>query len=287
MNNGNWNANKNGNGNKNGNTNANANRNSNRVNSANDVNVNVSAGAGSGGGGGPYDGGFGYGNGNGFGGGFGGNSYTGGTFAGGTFAPVGGTYSPTFAYNPSYDFSNNGGFGMPLGVAAVGGPPLPNLALDEIDPDTAGITLELPNDEAEVWLNGAKMPQKGLTRKYITPPLEQGKLYNYEIKVQWPQEKGRPKGAKLNYGTTLQFKAGDDILHKVPEEGDGKAAAPAPKKEPDPQDEEKLMGQKLTWAKILLKEGMNDKAKERLKEIVNKSPDSAAGKEAKELLSKL
>jgi Tfp pilus assembly protein PilF len=86
----------------------------------------------------------------------------------------------------------------------------------------------------------------------------------------------------------LQFKAGDEILHKVPEEGDGKVAAPPmPKVEAQPQDEEKLMNQRLNWAKELFKEGKTDAAKQRLKDIVSKSPDSAAGKEAKELLSKI
>ena len=286
--NGNWNGNKNGN----ANANANKNNNTNRINNSNDISIklnlgkNDSGGTGTGTGTGTWDGNFGGGfNNGGYGGGY--PSGGGGGYTAGGYSPTGGAYAPTFSYNNSYDFSGNGFGAMPVGVAAVGLPPVPNaVAFNEDDPNTAWVTLELPSEDAEVWLNGAKMPHKGLVRKYVTPPLEKDKIYNYEIKVQWP-DKGRAKGAKLNYATMLQFKAGDEILHKVPVEGDGKAAAPAPNKEQNPQDEAKLMNQRLNWAKDLLKEGKKDKAKERLKEIVDKSPDSPAGKEAKELLSKI
>jgi uncharacterized protein (TIGR03000 family) len=283
----------NGNWNKNGNSNANANnlRNNNRVSS--DVNVNV--------GGGGFGGGFGGGNGGngggwtdggwgGYGGGYpsGGYSYT---APGYSYNPTGGAWAPTYAFNPTYDFSgwNNmaqpySAFTQPLGL-----PPVPNaVAFNEDDPDTAWITLELPDEDAEVWLNGVKQTIKGPVRKYITPPLEKDKIYNYEIKVQWPLEKGRKLGAKINYSTTISFKAGDEISHTVPEDGDGKLAAPPmPKLEPQPQDEAKLMNQRLNWAKELLKEGKTDAAKNRLKDIVNKSPDSPAGQEAKAMLDKM
>ncbi len=287
MGNGNWAGNGNWNGNKNGNNNTNGNannlKNNNRINNSNDVNVNV-GGFGSGG----FGEGYGYGYGNGFPGN--GNSYN-YTAPGYSYSPTGGTWAPTYAFNPTYDFSGWGNMAQPYGAfaAPVGLPPVPNaVAFNEDDPDTAWITLELPDEDAEVWLNGAKQTIKGPLRKYVTPPLQKDKLYNYEIKVQWPLEKGRKLGAKINYSTTISFKAGDEITHTVPPEGDGKAGAPPPPKlEAQPQDEAKLMNQRLNWAKDLLKEGKTDAAKNRLKDIVNKSPDSPAGQEAKAILDKM
>jgi len=275
--NGNWNGNKNGN--SNGNTNANNLRNNNRL--SNDVNVNV--GGGGFGNGGGFGDGYGYGSGYGNGGFGGGYSYT---APGYNYSPTGGTWAPTYAFNPTYDFSGMSYGATPFGAFAA--PVVPNaVALEAETPDVAAITLELPSDEAEVWLNGVKQTLKGPVRKFVTPPLDKDKVYNYDIKVQWPLEKGRKLGAKINYDTTISFKAGDDISHTVPEEGDGKMAAPKPKLEPQPQDEAKLMNQRLNWAKDLLKEGKTDAAKNRLKDIVNKSPDSPAGQEAKAMLDKM
>ncbi len=276
--NGNWNGNKNGN----GNANANKNTNNNGLSNTNDINIKLNVGKNGKNGtngtnngnlDGTLTGGFPNGFNNGFGSGFNPN------YGGGSYSPSGGS----FTYAPSYDFSG-AGYGMPLGLAG-GALGLPMPAVE--DPNTAAITLDLPDDQAEVWLNDQKMPHKGQVRKYVTPPLEKDKIYNYDIKVQWP-DKGKLKGAKLNYNTTLQFKAGDDILHKVPGEGEGvKAAPPLPNKDVPPQDEAKNMAQKLAWAKDLLNNGKKDKAKERLQEIVERSPDSAAGREAKELLGKI
>jgi hypothetical protein len=133
-----------------------------------------------------------------------------------------------------------------------------------------------------VWLNGVKMPHKGLLRKYVTPPLKAGLVYNYDVKVQWPDKD--KLGNKKLYNVTLQFKAGDEVLHKVPDGGPPQAAVPQPNQV---LDEEAQMAQRLAWAKALLKDGIKDKAKDRLKDIVTKSPNSLAGKEAQEILKTL
>jgi len=285
--NGGWNGNKNGNnnGNANGNKNGNGNRNDNANNNANKNNVTVRI---NGGGGGYSDGGWGNGGwgnggwGNGGWGNGGGISYspTGGSYTGGSYQ--GGSYSPTYA--PSYQFGGGfGGFGgVGLGVetppVAV---PQPFEVFDEEDPNTAWLTIELPDEKAEVWLNDLKMPHKGLVRKYVSPPLDPKLIYNYDIKVQWNEG-----GAKQNYTAKVSFKAGDEINHVVPRLG-AKAAVPMPKLEPTDEDNEKAANGKLNMAKDLIKEKKMASVKNRLEDIIKKYPDTKAAETAKELLSKL
>jgi uncharacterized protein (TIGR03000 family) len=287
--NGNGNKNGNANGNVNGNANANKNGNNNKNTNTNKTNVNVKVGGGFGGGfgggngngGGYNDGWYGNGNGGGFGnGGFGGgNSYS--------YSPTGGTYtggSPTYA--PSFNFGGGGGFGgydgYGLGVAAAPvAVPQPLAVFDEDDPDTAWLTVELPDEKAEVWLNDLKMPHKGLIRKYISPPLDPKLVYNYDIKVQWTEG-----GVKQNYNAKVSFKAGDEINHVVPRLG-VKAAVPMPKLEPTEEDNERAANGKLNMAKDLIKEKKLASVKNRLEDIIKKYPDTKAAETAKDLLSKL
>lgn len=200
-------------------------------------------------------------------------------------APPGPSYSPTYSISPSGGYGGmsgglSGGFGFG-GANPVGfGAPEPAANFDENDPATAWVTLDLPHEQSEVWLNGLKMPHKGLVRKYVTPPLKQGLVYNYDVKVQWPNG----AGGKNTYSTTLQFKAGDEVLHKVAPVAQG---VPQPNQEQQPIDEQKQLAQRLDWAKTLIKEGKVAKAKERLQEIFEKSPDSPVGKEAKSILDGL
>jgi uncharacterized protein (TIGR03000 family) len=44
--------------------------------------------------------------------------------------------------------------------------------------------------EAEIWIDGEKTVQKGAVRQYISPPIEPGRQYTYEIKVKWMDKDG-------------------------------------------------------------------------------------------------
>lgn len=274
---GNSGKNTNSNGNKNGNGNANANANKN-VNK-NDVTVNVNNAIASGGGGGGGSGSnrnrnsnF-----NGFDGGFGGG-VSGGGFTGGAYSP---SNSPTNTYSPSYSFSyGNTGYGVAGVAGAVGVVPPPNAVFNEEDPNTAWLTVEVPNEQTEVWLNGTKMPHQGIVRKYVSPPLDPKLLYNYDVKVQWFD-----KGVKQNHNTKIVLKAGDEIYHIVPKEGAN--AVPAPKALQSEEDDEKTAASKLGLAKQLMDEKKMASVKGRLEDIIKKYPKTKAAEEAKELLSKI
>jgi uncharacterized protein (TIGR03000 family) len=51
---------------------------------------------------------------------------------------------------------------------------------------TASVNVRLPAD-AEVWFDGRKMTISGVVRRFLTPPLEPGDRYSYEVIAQWEE----------------------------------------------------------------------------------------------------
>jgi uncharacterized protein (TIGR03000 family) len=56
--------------------------------------------------------------------------------------------------------------------------------------DIARIDVTLPTAEAKVWVNGTATKSTGVNRRFLSPVLEPGQNYSYEIRAQW-QENGR------------------------------------------------------------------------------------------------
>jgi uncharacterized protein (TIGR03000 family) len=51
--------------------------------------------------------------------------------------------------------------------------------------DVARIDVAVPVAEAKVWVNGTATKSTGLNRLFISPPLQPGQNYSYEIRAQW------------------------------------------------------------------------------------------------------
>ena len=51
---------------------------------------------------------------------------------------------------------------------------------------TARIHVKVPSD-ATVWFDGKRTLQGGMDRDYVTPPLETGKTFSYDLQAAWPQ----------------------------------------------------------------------------------------------------
>lgn len=113
---------------------------------------------------------------------------------------------------------------LPLTVITnVVAPPQP-AADNPDDPNTAWITLTLPDPQAEVFLNGVKMAHQGNPRKYVTPKLDPALVYHYNVDVTWPGKTGQ-----IKYTTKIRFTAGDEVSFTVPKDGkDPLPAAPPP-----------------------------------------------------------
>jgi uncharacterized protein (TIGR03000 family) len=61
---------------------------------------------------------------------------------------------------------------------------------DTVPDDAALINLWVPAN-AEVWLSGEKTASTGSERSFVTPSLEAGRRFAYDIRVRWI-EKGKP-----------------------------------------------------------------------------------------------
>jgi uncharacterized protein (TIGR03000 family) len=58
------------------------------------------------------------------------------------------------------------------------------------DPMSAIMDVRVPAG-AEIWFEGAKTGQSGSTRTFVSPPLEKGQTFTYEIRARWTQD-GKP-----------------------------------------------------------------------------------------------
>jgi uncharacterized protein (TIGR03000 family) len=146
----------------------------------------------------PY--GFGYGLGYGLGyGGFGGYGGYGGYgydvpiyvpyFSSSYIAPV-----PASGYGP--DFGGN---------IPVPGPQLPQGSDGRIT--TASVEVYLPNKDAELWFNGVKTQQTGQKREFITPELQPGKSYTYEVRARWMED-----GKQYDQTRTVTVRSGAQVV---------------------------------------------------------------------------
>jgi uncharacterized protein (TIGR03000 family) len=65
--------------------------------------------------------------------------------------------------------------------------------------DRAYVTIQLPVDRADVWIEGVKSVQDKASQEYVSPPLEQGKKYYYEVRARWTDAKGKAVEAKREF----------------------------------------------------------------------------------------
>jgi uncharacterized protein (TIGR03000 family) len=68
---------------------------------------------------------------------------------------------------------------------------------------STSITLRLP-ENAEVWIQGKKMDERGTERRFNLPSLDTGATYDYDIRVTWTDN-----GQKKSDTTRLNVRAGD------------------------------------------------------------------------------
>ncbi len=76
-------------------------------------------------------------------------------------------------------------------------------ATDASASSSTSITLRVP-ENAEVWIQGKKMDEKGTERRFNLPSLDTGATYDYDIRVTWTDN-----GQKKSDTTRLNVRAGD------------------------------------------------------------------------------
>jgi uncharacterized protein (TIGR03000 family) len=126
--------------------------------------------------------------------------------ASGVYAPVASGYSGSVV---------SGYYGPPAAPSATGPTGF------ETDPADASarMRIEVPAD-AEVWIDGAKSVQTSRVRDFVSPPLDLGKSYSYEVRCRWtvdgrPIEQMRKVNIRANVWTAVDFTrstAGPEML---------------------------------------------------------------------------
>jgi uncharacterized protein (TIGR03000 family) len=69
----------------------------------------------------------------------------------------------------------------------------------------ARLEVHLP-DTAELWIDGVKSNQSGTMRAFVTPELQAGKQYAYELRATWSDQ-----GRQVTETRRVSFRAGDKV----------------------------------------------------------------------------
>lgn len=68
--------------------------------------------------------------------------------------------------------------------------PRPAGSEEEQEPTAPATILASVPANAEIWLDGKQTRQAGSQRLFVTPPLERGQSYSYEVRVHWTARDG-------------------------------------------------------------------------------------------------
>jgi uncharacterized protein (TIGR03000 family) len=112
--------------------------------------------------------------------------------------PGGPGFIPGYGYYPGpgpghYPWIDGPGVPFDRRKLAVAFPPVPPVdgvasgtIAEELlpPPDAALIVVKIPA-EAQLWFNGSPTAQGGTYRRFISPPLEKGHVFDYTIRVHW------------------------------------------------------------------------------------------------------
>ena len=111
------------------------------------------------------------------------------------------SYSPTYyavypsavgSTSPSYAATSSEGYYNTSTTAASGKRPV-------------HVNLRVPGD-AKIWFDGSQTKQTGTARSFVSPPLDAGQEYAYQIRVQWKQD-----GKDVKQTRQVTVHAGDVI----------------------------------------------------------------------------
>ena len=99
--------------------------------------------------------------------------------------------------------------------------------MPKLDDNAVLIGVRVP-ESAVIWFDGDKTTQAGTFREFITPPLDPGQKYTYEIKAQWVEN-----GKEVVRTRKMDIFAGDRLM--VNFLAPAKTAAPRPAPLPAPK----------------------------------------------------
>jgi len=106
-------------------------------------------------------------------------------------------YGNTSGYDP-YAYADDAYYPAAGTPAAAAAPVVAN--------DAVLVTVDVPVPDADVWFDGVKMTQSGMTRVFTSPPLQAGQNYVYDIRARWTQN-----GVAVDRTRHVSVHAGDRI----------------------------------------------------------------------------
>lgn len=134
-----------------------------------------------------------------------------------------------YNYTPDYGYADPSYASAPLSSTPLGeantttsqAPP----SQPTIDDNAVLIGVRVP-DNAEIWIDGDKTSQTGTFREFVTPALEPGQKFSYDIKARWMEN-----GKEVVRDRKLSFYAGDRLMVNLmaPPKASPKQVQSAPK----------------------------------------------------------
>ena len=116
------------------------------------------------------------------------------------------------------------------------------------------LTVTVPEDDAELTIEGQKTSATGVSRKFDTPPLEAGKKYIYQFEVKW-----RPNNyTTLTRPRTVEFTAGEAVAVDLTKDTDKDKAVIRYVPTPDDIVQEMLKLAKITPDDVVFEPGCGD-----------------------------
>jgi uncharacterized protein (TIGR03000 family) len=120
---------------------------------------------------------------------------------------------PYLDYRPMYGSSRYNGETQPTRAVLYGpqsavAPEAAAVEVPPLDRTPQAVTLEVtvPNPAAEVFVEGGRTRSVGKTRTFISPPLETGTRYTYEVKARWTED-----GKEVEQTRRVPVRAGDRV----------------------------------------------------------------------------
>jgi uncharacterized protein (TIGR03000 family) len=97
-------------------------------------------------------------------------------------------------------------------LASPSTPSLPSLSpasstMPALEPAAILILVHVPTPNAEVWVEGWKTTSTGSWRQFLSPPLEPGERYVYEVRAHWFEN-----GREINQTRKVPVRAGEQII---------------------------------------------------------------------------
>jgi uncharacterized protein (TIGR03000 family) len=89
---------------------------------------------------------------------------------------------------------------------------LPDMALQErppadLTPQAVTLEVKVPNPAAEVFVEGGKTRSVGLDRTFVSPKMEAGTRYTYEVMARWTQD-----GKEVEQTRRVPVRAGEKVV---------------------------------------------------------------------------